>query len=356
MKHKPSKRSSSNKHPHPSRSTQLATRRLSTPGHTAPPISTEPSDTGLLESDSPCLKPTTSLKSYKLLKRELLRCSNQRPSLLGSQTLQPFRVHHGSQQFASLTSLSLDEEHRRSLTIHSQPLPISTDLIGPWPDISIARPRPDENDSSRPLKALRQTKHSHGYSPKYHTSLRDKTNQFQFYSSTRTCIDDYRQQKGYRLNIRPARPRAALSVSSSLLLVQSDDDLLSLTGTLSSGPTTTESSIGERTDLLARDSPPFSSPVRPTRKSLPEFVDHSKSRPIQPTLNMFPAIPTRHGVMRSTRPTQHLSSIALPTLTNPSLQYINSMNSVEAAYGESKPSPAPNASNLFFLDGRQKKR
>ena len=146
MKHKSSKRSITNKQ-------QLqylpSTRRFSnclTPILDSARISSNRIDLGTgaahLDSHNLCLKANLNLKSQKALKRDLLRCSDQRPSLLGPQTLQPPRIHHGSQQTSSANDHHPQQPtRRRSLPITSRTFYATIDRIGPWPDISISRLR-----------------------------------------------------------------------------------------------------------------------------------------------------------------------------------------------------------------------
>ena len=251
MKHKSSKRTIPPKQTH-HRSYQTQTRRSSIPIEHTRRISPNQTDLGSgtahLDAHTLCLKPNVCFRSQKLLKRDLLRCSNQRPSLLGVQTLfQPPRHHHASQQTHSVASSSSTsssfDRRRRSLSVSSHTFSATIDRIGPWPDVSINRLRSDGNDLLRPLKNFRNSKNPRLFSPKYYAALND--NKFQFHPSNRTYIDEYRKQKGYLLVPRSIRKQpTSLSLSS---LQQLDDDQLSAIGTFSGG--VGNGSIRERSDF-----------------------------------------------------------------------------------------------------------
>jgi hypothetical protein len=368
MKHKSTKRSSSNKHPH-HRSYQPQTRRLSTPNDKTRLLLPDKIDLGTgtvhLDSHTLCLKPNVPLKSQKLLKRDLLRCSNQRPSLLGQQTLQPPRIHHGSQQTHSVVSSSSrsssydhqNSHRRRSLSVHSHTFHATIDRIAPWPDMSISRLRSDGNELLRPLKSFRNMKNPRLFSPKYYASLGENRVKFQFYASTRTYMEQYRKQKGYLLNPRPPPQQTSLSLSSSAQLVQSDDDQLSAVGTYSGGAG--NGTARERSYLSATD---LSLPHTGITRSINDIFDYTTKSPIFSSItnqmNILPSIANRNGHIRSIRPSQHQQTTpTLPSVNTTSLQYISRMGSVEKTYGnENKKNSTQNQSNLYFLDGRQKKR
>lgn len=366
MKHKVSKRFIQNKHSH-HRIYQTQTRRLSTPIDHARTISPNRTDasiaTELSDSFAPCLKPNVPLRPLKQLKRDLLRCSNQRPSLLGPQTLQPLRLHHGLQQAHSVatpsssSSSSTDRSHgrrRRSLSVSSHTFTATTDLICPWPDMSINRLRSDRKDPLRPLKTHRNTKNSHLLSPKYCSSLSDKTNQFQFHPSRQTYIDEYRKQKGYKLDLKSKAKRASSSSSSSLSRKSQDfdDDQVSAAGTFCGG--TGENGVQERTDLS-------SSLTQTMTKSTDEAHENMNRPPVPPPVvnqvNILPSIPTRsNNYFRSTRRMQQPQPVTLPLLTN-SFRYLNSVDSGNKIYNDTnKKTSVSNQSKLYFIDGRQKKR
>jgi len=367
MKHKSSKRSVSNKHLH-QRSFQTQTRRLSIPIDRTRTISPNRIDLGTgtvhLDSFTACLKPNVQLRSQKILKRDLLRCSNQRPSFLGPQTLQPSRIHHGLQQThsvgsASSTSSSFDQR-RRSLSVSSHTFYATIDRIGPWPDISISRLRSDGNDLLRPLKNFRNVKNPRLFSPKYYAGLNDNTSKFKFHPSKRTYIEEYRQQKGYLLIPRPTiQPSTSLSLlSSSTQTQQFDDDQLSAAGTFSGG--TGNRTGTERTDVSTTN---LSLSSRGITKSTDDFPNnHHHHLPITSSvknqINIFPSIPIRNNNhLRPIRhPPHHPQTLTLPPLTNSSFRYLNSMNSVEKVYGDNKKHSKQNPSKLIFIDGRQKKR
>lgn len=362
MKHKSTKRSISHKTHR--RVYQTHPRRSSTPQDTARTISPTRIHLGTgpahLDSHAPCLKSQLNLKSQKILKRDLLRCSNQRPSLLGPQTLQPPRLHHhGSQHVHSIASSSSDRERlprRRSFSVHSHLLSGTIDRIGPWPDVSITRLRSDGNDLLRPLKTFRNTKNPRVFSPKYYAALTENTSRFKFHPSTRTYMDEYRKQKGYLLDARTAAQTQASSIASSFQLGSTEDDQYSVTGTFSG--LAGEMTARDRTEALISN---FSLLRTEMDKSSNAPSNQTSSAPNIPTalhpINIqLPSLPTRHHPPRATRAPLGHPIIALPALSTSSMQYMNSMNSVEKTYGEHKKSSRQPPSKLYFLDGRQKKR
>jgi hypothetical protein len=349
MKHKTSKRSTK----------QSQTRRSPTSTDHIQTISPNKIDLGTgtvdLDSHTICLKPNVPLKSQKILKRDLLRCSNQRPSLLGVQTLQPPRItHHGSQPMHSVSSSSLIDHrnipNHRSLSVNSRTIYSKIDRIAPWPDISINRLCSDENDLLRPIKNYRHLKNPGLFSPKYYAALNDNT-KFKFYPSKRTYIEEYRKQKGYLLNPK-SKYTTSLSLSSSTQFLNSDDDQLSTVGTYSAGG---NGIVRERSDLSITNP----SLARGPTKSVDDI--HTYRSPINASvpnhLNILPSIPIRNNNLRSTRHTQlHHQTITLPTLANSSIQYLNNMTSFEKSYGDNKKNLRGNQSKLFVIDGRQNKR
>jgi hypothetical protein len=391
MKHKTSKRSISNKnHQQPQHlSYNTQTRRFSTsltPIIDTSRISPNKIDLGIgtvhLHSHIPCLRANLTLKSQKLLKRDLLRCSDQRPSLLGSHTLQPPRMHHGSQQMHTLASPSMSlplNQHqptrRHSLSVNSRTFYATIDRIGPWPDISISRLRSDGNELLRPLKSFRNLKNPRVFSPKYYAALSENTSKFKFHSTTRTYIDEYRKQKGYLLGARTISQGApSHSLLSSLPIQQSDDEQPSVVGTFSVGIAEMNNDTAkDRTILSTTD---LSLPQNNQTKSTNDLSEYMNTSPSIPSvtkifnephhINNFPTIPMRNGHLRPTRhpphhsivaqQTQHQQAITLPSLTASSLHYISSMTSVEKAYSNNKKSSPQNQSKLIFIDGRQRKR
>jgi hypothetical protein len=376
MKHKSSKRSISNKH--------LSTRRLS--NSLTPIIDTTIShnkvDLGTgtvhLDSHARCLKANLILKNQKALKRDLLRCSDQRPSLLGSHTLQPPRIHHGSQQMHTSTPSSVDHHQpparRRSLSVNSRTFYATIDRIGPWPDVSISRLRSDGNELLRPLKNFRNLKNPRVFSPKYYAALNETTSKFKFYPSTKAYIDEYRKQKGYLLAPRTTPQVISVNLSSSVPIRQLDDDQFSATGMFSGGGA--DLNNGTATDKSILSTTDISLPQNGHIKSLNDTSEHMNTPPSIPHMSKnfyephhitnFPTIAMRNGHLRPTRhpphhaviaqQTQHQQAITLPSLTASSLHYISSMSSVEKAYSNSKKTSTPNQSKLFLIDGRQKKR
>jgi hypothetical protein len=368
MKHKLSKRSTSNKHRH--RSYQTQTRRLSISIDHTRTVSPNQINSGTgpahLDSHTSCLKPNVPLKSQKLLKRDLLRCSNQRPSLLGPQILQPPRIHHGSQQthsFASSsssTSSSSNDQRRRSLSVNSRTFHATIDRIGPWPDISISRLHPDGNDLLRPLKTFRNVKNPCLFSPKYYAGLNDNTSKFKFHSSKRTYIEEYRKQKGYLLTLHSMKQPTSSSLSSSRQAQRLDDDQLSTIGTYSGVENYT---ARERTNTSTTN---LSISTREITKSLDDILNNNNNHvpiisSVTNQINIFPSLPIRNNNnnnnnLRSIRHTQHHQTLTLPTLPNASVRYLNSMNPVEKVYADNKKISKENPSKLYFFDGRQNKR
>ncbi|CAF1299576.1 unnamed protein product [Rotaria sordida] len=344
-------------------------------------ISSKQVDLGIgtahLDPHTPCLKANLILKSQKALKRDLLRCSDQRPSLLGSHTLQPPRIHPGSQQIHTATSSSSCDRQqsvrRHSLSMNSRTFYVTIDRIGPWPDISISRLRSDGNELLRPLKNFRNLKNPRVFSPKYYAGLNETTNKFKFYSSTRTYIDEYRKQKGYLLSTQKISQINSLPSSTPIPIQQSDDDQPSGAGTFISGVVIDLNNSTTREDKTLLSTTELSIPHNEFTKSVNNSFEFTNTPPSIPAvtkvfndprhINYFPTITMRNGHLRPTRHpphhtimTQNQQSIALPSLTGSSLNYISSMNSIEKAYSNSKKSSTQNQSKLFFIDRRQRKK
>ncbi|CAF3561350.1 unnamed protein product [Rotaria socialis] len=336
-----------------------------------------------LDSHAPCLKANLILKSQKTLKRDLLRCSDQRPSLLGSQTLQPPRIHHGSQQTntSGSSSTSLPVAHQQSvrhhsLSMNSRTLLATIDRIGPWPDISISRLRSDGNDLLRPLKTFRNSKNPRVFSPKYYAGLNENTSKFKFYPTTRTYIDEYRKQKGYVLDAQRGTRVSSLSLIASLTLPQCDDEQLSAVDAFGSAVSVDiyKSSMGDRAAVSTAElALPNNNPLT---RSANDLFEYSSTPPSIPAVTRvftdpnhvsnFPLIPMRNGHLRPVRQaphhtiiaqqSQHQQSMTLPSLTGSSLHYASSMSSIEKAYSNSKKSPTQKQSKLFFIDERNRQR
>ncbi|CAF2708068.1 unnamed protein product [Rotaria sp. Silwood2] len=334
--------------------------------------------TAHLDSHTPCLKANLTLKSQKALRRDLLRCSDQRPSLLGSHTLQPPRIHPGSQQVHTATSSSVDHQHslrRHSLSMNSRTFYATIDRIGPWPDISISRLRSDGNELLRPLKNFRNLKNPRVFSPKYYAGLNETTSKFKFYSSTRSYIDEYRKQKGYLVGTHKLSQANSLLSSTPLSIQQSDDDQLSGMGTFSSAVAVDLNNSIIKEDKTIISTRELSIPNNGLTKSTNDSLEFTSTPPSIPSVtkifndphqvNNFPTITMRNGHLRPTRHPPHHTivaqqsqqqAIALPSLTGSSLHYISSMSSIEKAYSNSKKTSAQNQSKLFFIDRRQRKR
>lgn len=373
MKHKSTKRPILTKYQQQRRSSNTSTTIID-----ATSISNKKVDLGIgtahLDSHTLCLKTSSILKSQRALKRDLLRCSDQRPSLLGPQTLQPPRIHHGSQQTVS-SSIDHHPARRQSLSVNSRTFYATIDRIGPWPDISISRLRSDGNELLRPLKNFRNLKNPRVFSPKYYAGLSENTSKFKFYSSTRNYIDEYRKQKGYLLGGTRIKPQmASLALSASVQRQQSEEDQSTGIGEFSGG--VADLNNGTAGDRIVHSTSDLSIPPNGLTRSRNDLNEHLNTTPSIPSvtkifndshhMNNFPTITMRNGHLRPTRhpphhalvaqQTQHQQAIALPSLTASSLHYISSMSSVEKAYSNSKKPPIPNHSKLFFIDGRHKKR
>ncbi|CAF1434305.1 unnamed protein product [Adineta steineri] len=380
MKHKLTKRSLSNKHLQP-RSLPTQTRRLSTPhdhNRTLSPSKTN-SGANITDSDSHvlCLKPNVPLKTQKLLKRDLLRCSNQRPSLLGVQTLQPPRIHHGSQPVHSLNPSSVNHQAAKrhgSLPDNPQTLHATIDRVGPWPDISINCLRSEGNSILQPLKNFRSTKNSRFFSPKYYAALAENNTKFKF-QPKQSYIEEYRRQKGYLISSQPTPQSTSLSSSSYGRLQRSDDDQISAYGTSSNG--TGSYTARDRTDMSTGN---LSVSHRSMVKSAEDISDNnrlSSNSFVKTQINNLPPISIRHHnknnhhhhhqqqqqqqqqhhftQYRLARPVpQH--ALTLPTIVSSTFQYVNDMNTIEKPYRGHKKLSIQNPSQLYIIDGRQQKR
>lgn len=335
-----------------------------------------------LDSHAPCLKANLELKSLKALKRDLLRCSDQRPSLLGPHTLQPPRIHHGSQQTnastassAGSSSVSYQQPVRRhSLSMSSRALLATIDRIGPWPDISISRLRSDGNELLRPLKNFRNPKNPRLFSPKYYAGLHENISKFQVYSSTRSYIDEYRKQKGYVLGSQDTQRANFLPLRGSATLEQHEDEKYSGVGAFSSAvPVETQrNSVRDRQGMTTTELPIRNNPLTRSANDLYEHMNTPPSIPAvtkvftDPTpVNNFPLISMRNGQLRPARqPTQHTISshqhqqqpTVLPSLNGSSLNYFTSMNSIEKAYSNNKKLPVRKTSKLVFIDERNRQK
>jgi len=355
MKHKLNKRSIASKHSQRRRSSTSSAGAIFNPSE----LSTKKVDLGIgtvhLDLHAPCLKSTSITKSQKILKRDLLRCNDQRPSLLGAQTLQPPRVHHGSQPIhTNNSSMSIDRAQpvrRRSLSVNSRTFYATIDRIGPWPDVSISRLRSDGNELLRPLKNFRNTKNPRVFSPKYYTAMTENTTKFKFFSQTRNYIDQYRKQKGYildpRIDVQPIPP--PFSVPQPI-----EDERASITtGDFSFGSIDANNGIArDRANRSTYDLTEHinmsTTPSIPSTSKISVDVQHA---------NHLPTVPLRNGFLRSTRHTSQQPSVILPSLAASSLNYLSSINSVEKAYSNSKNKPSLYPPSKFFLvDNRHKRR
>ena len=346
MKNKSNKRSSSNKHSHHRRHFHpLATRRSSIPGNgqlrTLTPSRVH-YGTGVahLDESKACLRPANLSKNVKLLKKDLLKCSNQRPSLLGPQTLQPPRLHQSQQSHPSSSSVgAIDPPARhRSLSNHSSSFYATIDRIGPWPDVSISRIRSDGNELLRAVENVSKCEKS---SRLLAEILRgDDGQQHAIQISSVDANVHRRVPKAERLRVelrvrcRWARRRLCPSPRRSFCR-----------------RTTT---INCRSEARSPERP-----VTRRRAILRICKNRRTNRPNRRfCLSSCRAAIRRKAIvpLRRRRSSRNRRS-RCPTLAHSSLHYLNSMNSVEKTYGEHKKTPRhANPSKVFLLDGRQKKR
>ncbi|CAF3328370.1 unnamed protein product [Rotaria socialis] len=371
MKHKFLKRSITNKQTQ-HRSYQTQTKRIPTPIDHVRSSSTDEIDLdiegALSDSYSPCLKPTVQLKSQKLLKKDLLRVSNQRSSLLGPQTSQPHFAHHELQQIHSVasslsksssSSSSIDgriASRRRSLSLTSRIFHATIHRIGPWPDKSINYFRSNQSDTPRPSQKVRTIKNPRITSPKSCISSNDNAYQFKIHPSKHTYIDEYRKSKGYVLNLPSSKQDTHLSLSSLTEIQDYDDDQISLVGTYRCG--VGDNSFTERTYLSTTH---MSSIAGTNSKFAGEIIDKLNPLPrISSSMNQVhisPVIPTQNNShFRYSRRSQFNSTRMLPPLTNQPFQYLSSTDPIGKLYDRTKKTSIHNPAKLLFMNGRPKKR
>jgi len=375
MKQKSTKRSTTNKHPQVNTSSHSQTRRLSNSSTGAIDARKKSSHkaelgtgTSCFNSNISCFKANLILKSQKVIKRDLLRSSDQQPSLLNSHALQTPRIHHRSQQIHTVASSSTPPSsihhrqsvRRRSLSADSHLNYTTNDPLGPWPDT---------NELIHPIKNFRNFKNPRICSPKYYGTLTENTTKFKFYSLSQTYMDEYRKQKGYSLGTH-----ITLKMTPRLLPIQqSEDEQLSSEYIYSSGDdftndTTPDQTIASRNDLSSRQNVLL--------KSTNVFFDHTTIGPSVPVLakifneshhiNNLPTIALRNGHIRSTRHSNHHPTVAqqsqqppimtLPPLTASSYQYISGMNSMDKVYSNSIKPSIQNHSKFFLIDRRHKRK
>ncbi|CAF0725006.1 unnamed protein product [Didymodactylos carnosus] len=161
---------------------------------------------------SNCLRTKLNLKSEKQLKRDLLRVTDQRPSLLGSQTLHPPRLFPTNRKIGNESlNRTLGDRHRSSSSLSNINVnSTAVDRVGPWPDQTIDRLY--NNELLRPLKNFRNRQNLRLFSPKYYAAIGEQQNKFKFYSNTKSYIDEYRKRKGYVLG--SSTPSTSLLPSS----------------------------------------------------------------------------------------------------------------------------------------------
>ena len=289
MKPKYSKRIPSNK-------TQRRTSMSSIfPGEPAARHNTYP-----IDMSHNCFKANLILKTPKLIKRDLLRSNESR--------------------FVQI---------RRSQSADAVLSTRKIDLLGPWNENSHSSLTSKKRDVSRPLKNLPVWKNSQSSSPKL---LENENSTFE--SSIDMSIEQYRKNKGYRLELNATKTGKPPTnkVKEQPLINKSNVDFIDQT-------TNTSPSIPSVTKII----------------SVPYYIHN------------FPSITMRNGHLRSTRQPPHhpplvaQQAVALPALTGSSINYLNTLNSTEkslsnASKTSSSSSLSSSQSKLFFIHGRKKKR
>ena len=373
MKHKSSKRAISNKQCSRDPTCETQTRRFSS--SSTPTVSNRRQSTDQVElgsstvqadSRNPCFKANLTLKSQKLLKRDLLRCSDQRPTCLGSQILPTLRSPHPSLHKRSTQSSSVDRlrtTRRRSLFVNTGLSCLGAERIGPWPDTTIGRLRSDGTEFLQPLKICHSLKKPRVCSPKSSTGSSENTEKFKFYSSTDNYIEEYRKQKGYRLETTSKGQGKFRPVSNTELEVDHTSP--------AENTTTIDSSTKSVSDSLPLPMTDLSLAQARLNRSIHDLAELANNPPSIPSLTKilsepyyihnFPAIAMRNGHLRPARHPPHhpivvQQSTALPRLTGSSLNYINSLGSVEKPFPTGTKASMATQSKLFFIQARRKKR
>jgi hypothetical protein len=257
---------------------------------------------------------------------------------------------------SSSTSSSLDRRRHRSLSVSSHTFNATIDRIGPWPDITINRLRSDGNELLKPLKNFRHPKNPRLFSPKYY----DNTTKFQCHSSNRMYIDEYRKQKGYLLIPQSTQKQPTSTSLPSLKPI--DDDQLSAIGTFSDGGAR-NSSPAERSNLSVTNLTLSTRGITKSADDLTNNNNHNLTHEpfislTKNQMNIFPALSIRNNQqnLRPIRPTPINQALNLPAISKTSLRYLNSIHSVEKAYGHSKKATKESESKLYVLEGRPRKR
>lgn len=373
MKHKSSKRAISNKQCSRDSTCETQTRRFSS--SSTPTVSNRRrstdraelgSSTARSDSRNPCFKANLTLKSQKLLKRDLLRCNDQRPTFLGSQILPIPHTQHPSLHKRSIQSSSVDrlrKTRRRSLSVNTGLSCLGADQIGPWPDTTIGRLGSDGARFLQSLKTCHSLKKPRVCSPKSYTGSSENTEKFKFYSSTENYIEEYRKQKGYRLETTHKSQGKFRSVSNTELEVDHSSP--------AENTTTIDSSRKSTSDSLSLPMTELSLAQARLSRSIHDLAELANNPPSIPSLTKilsepyyihnFPAIAMRNGHLRPARHPPHhpivvQQSTTLPRLTGSSLNYINSMGSVEKPFPTGTKASMANQSKLFFIQARRKKR
>jgi hypothetical protein len=375
MKNKSSKRILSNKYDYPQQhrrdhSCDIENAHCSTSSiriESARNRSIDPieSDCVRTKYDSPCLEQHRSSKSQRLLKRDLLRCSESRLSLFDRQSLlfDPIAQCMRS-KCSSLADCQTRIQHR-SVSVNLDANQTRTnDRFGPWPDVSICQEKhSNSNDSIRRSKNLRHLRASH------HSSINDKTTKFKFDCSTELYIDEYRKQKGYMLDV------PIMSSPTCLLLQpeqQSDVDDQSAAGL--SSVTWTDINSRTSSDIMSLSASDISLvQCNKPMKSIIDGADHSNSAPSIPTITKMlrtpyyfhhlPSIAVRNNHFRPIRARPHhpltatQPSIVLPSLIGSSIQYLNSLTQSDRSHSTSQTkSLSQTPSKLVFIQAQPKKR
>ena len=373
MKHKSSKRAISNKQYLGDSTCEAQTRRFSsssTPAVANRRRSTDRVELGTsagpLDSRNACFKANLTLKSQKQLKRDLLRCGDQRATFLGSQILPTPRTQHTSLHKRSTESLSVDRLpviRRRSLSVNTGLSYPAAARIGPWTDTTISQLCSDRAAFLQPLKICHSLKKPRVSSPKSYTTSSDNSEKFKFHSSTQSYIDEYRKQKGYQIEI-PVQSQSKIRSA-----FRTQPGVTHPSAVESNAPIALNGKSGS--DLLPLPTTDLSLAQARLSRSIHDLAELANNPPSIPSLTKiltepyyihnFPTIAMRNGHLRPTRHPPHhpliaQQSIALPCLTGSSLNYLNSINSLEKPFPTGTKASMQNQSRLFFIQARRKKR
>lgn len=305
MKQKSSKRITPNKSPRPSSISSI--------------ILTEPAAASTqFDMTETCFKANLCIKSHKLLKRDLLRGSDSR--------------------HAHFTIVSA--HHRRSRSADAILSSPKIDPFGPWTNLHHSSLPTKKRDFSRPLKNSRLSK------------ISNETSTFE--SSMEMSIEQYRKNKGYRLEI----PRKAAS-SASIISTDTDrgTSRLPSNDTLRSSSQEaliSSSSLGQNKLLKSPTDPLDHSSASPSIPSLTKILS------VPYYIHQFPPVPMRNGHLRPTRHPPHHplvvpQTVTLPALTGSSINYLNTLNS-NGSTSTKTSSSSLSQSKLYFVHGRKKRK